>query len=164
MVVERHRHTFDIFFNQQTVAQVLNRLSNSGFSMEQISVVVKQADIDEQLGGNRQFFWYQAQTGTASIVGSMLGAICGCLVGIGILVVPGFGPLIIVGTSGTALVATLAGAGIGVVSGGLISALNNTVINLDRVDSAHHSQIEYLVVVNGTDDEVRRAESILGRS
>jgi len=165
MVVERHGHTFGMFFNQQAAAQALNRLSNSGVLMEQISVVVKQADIDEQLGGAGQFFWYPAQAGSAtSVVGSILGAICGCLVGIGVLAVPGVDPLIAVKTSGTAVVATLAGAGIGVVSGGLISALNSREINLDRAERDRHSQVEYLVVVNGSDDEVRRAEFILSKS
>jgi hypothetical protein len=165
MVVERHKRTFGIFLNYQALEQALNKLSSSGFLMEQISVVVKQADIDEQLGGAGEFFCYQAQTGTAtSVVGSLLGAICGCLVGIGILAVPGVGPFIAVGTSGTALTMTLAGAGIGVVSSGLISTLNGSEITLDRVDRNCRSQTEYLVVVNGTDDEVRHADSILGRS
>lgn len=165
MLEEQQSHTFGIFFAQQAAVQAVNRLNNSGFLMEQVSVVIKQVDNNEQLDGAEQFFWYSNQTGSAiSIVGSLLGGICGCLVGIGVLAVPGVGPLIAVGTSGTALVATLAGAGIGVVSGGLISVLDSTEISLDKDDCEHHFQAEYLVIVRGTDDEVSRAKSILGMS
>ena len=59
----------------------------------------------------------------APLTGSMLGAISGCLVGIGILAIPGVGPILAIGTSGTAVVTTIAGAGIGLASGSLISAL-----------------------------------------
>lgn len=86
--------------------------------------------------------------------------------GIGVLVVPGVGPIVAVATSGTALAGTLAGAGIGLASGGLISALAGLGMTLGRasVESDRFSQDEYLVMVNGTDDEMSRAESILSSS
>lgn len=79
---------------------------------------------------------------------------------------PGVGPFVAVATSGTALAATLAGAGIGVVSGGLISAKACLGMTKDqaRVDSDRFFGCEYLVMVDGTDDEVCRADSILSRS
>ena len=83
----------------------------------------------------------------------MVGAIGGCLVGFGVLAVPGVGSLIPIGTSGTALVTTIAGAGIGVASCGLIEALADLGIASD--------QSKYRVIVDGTDDEVGRAKTIL---
>lgn len=100
-----------------------------------------------------------------AIVGSMLGAIGGCLVGLGILAVPGVGPLVAVGTSGAAFGTTLVGAGIGLVSGVLTEALAGLGLTRDRGDYSDRTcQSEYLVIVDGTDDEVCRAESILSRS
>jgi len=64
----------------------------------------------------------QAKTAhCATITGSMLGAIGGCLAGMGILAIPGFVPILAIGSAGTAVVVTLAGAGIGLAGGGLIS-------------------------------------------
>ena len=93
----------------------------------------------------------------------MLGAIGGCLVGLGFIAVPGVALIVAVGTSGTALVSTLAGAGIGIASGSLISALTKLEISSERarVDSDRFLQCEYLVRVNGTYEEVCLAESIL---
>jgi hypothetical protein len=105
---------------------------------------------DEQLGeaDMSEHFWYRTQDGKATcatITGSMVGALGGCLVGIGILAIPGVAPLIAVGTSGTALAATIAGAGIGIVSGNLISALASLEIFSDRarVDSDRSSSGAY---------------------
>jgi hypothetical protein len=94
----------------------------------------------------------------------MLGAIVGCLLGVGLLAVPGVGLVVAVGTSG-ALTATLAGAGIGLAIGGLIEALAGLGMTDSpaRIDSDRLFRGEYLVIVNGTDNEVRRAEYILSR-
>jgi hypothetical protein len=64
----------------------------------------------------------QARTAhCATVTGSMLGAIGGCLAGMGVLAIPGFVPILAIGSAGTAVVITLAGAGIGLASGGLIA-------------------------------------------
>ncbi|MBV9387030.1 MAG: hypothetical protein JOZ78_11450 [Chroococcidiopsidaceae cyanobacterium CP_BM_ER_R8_30] len=69
----------------------------------------------------------QAKTAhCATITGSMLGAIGGCLAGMGVLAIPGFVPILAIGSAGTAVVITLAGAGIGLAGGGLISTLAAT--------------------------------------
>jgi hypothetical protein len=62
----------------------------------------------------------------ATITGSMIGAIGGCLAGMGVLAIPGFVPILAIGSAGTAVVITLAGAGIGLAGGGLVSALTAT--------------------------------------
>lgn len=158
MVLE-HRRAVGIFHYHIDVERGLKELNSSGFSAEQISVVAQDAGINEH--------WYQAKDGNAtcaSITGSMLGAIGGCLVGLGLLAVPGVGLLVGVGTSGMALGTTLAGAGIGAATGGLIEALASSRRNVVGVESDRFSLGKYLVIVDGTDEEVRRAESILNRS
>ncbi len=167
MVSVEHQRVVGIFAHRIDAEYAVEKLNNSGFSMNQISVVAIDAE-DHQFGeiGMSNYVWYKAHDGTATcsmITGSMLGAIGGCLVGLGLIAVPGVALVVAVGTSGTALVSTLAGAGIGLASGSLISALTKLGITSDRarVDSDRFLQGEYLVIVKGTPEEVRLAESIL---
>jgi len=167
MNLSKPNSAFGIFTNSREMEFALNELNSAGFPEEQISVVAKDAGYQDPLGeaGMSARVRYTTPEGTAvgAIAGSMLGAIGGCLVGLGILAVPGVGPFIAVGTSGTALAGTLAGAGIGVASGGLIEALASlgTFEHRTRICSDRcWSQAEYLVIVYGTDDEVRRAKTI----
>jgi len=79
--------------NRIDMEHALNELNSAGFLRAQISVVTKDADRDEQLGGAgmSERVEDKAQAGAPiwAITGSMLGAIGGCLVGLGILAVPG---------------------------------------------------------------------------
>jgi len=185
MVLGQKRRAVGRFSNRLTAEKAFSQLNRAGFSVAQISIVAKYADYDAQLdgvgisdcaetetqrsaGGSSGGALPQAQSKTAAgaITGGMLGAVVGCLVGLGMLTVPGIGAVLAVGTSGTALATTLGGGGVGVVSGGLISALAGLKIlpNRSRVDSDRYLQGEYLVMVDVTNDEVHRAESILSRA
>lgn len=162
-----NRRAVGTCYNRQDAEHAVKELNSYGFSMDQISVVAIDADRDDQPreAGMSDYVWYKAHDGTATsaaITGSMLGAIGGCLVGLAISAVPGVGLIVAVGTSGTALAATLAGAGIGGASGGLISALSGLRMTHSpaRVSSDRFSFGKYLVMVDGTDDEVHRAEYI----
>lgn len=161
MVLGQERCAVGTFPNRQDMEYALNELNSAGFPMEQISVVAKDAEKDDQLGraGISDRVEDTASGATqCAIAGSMLGAMSGCFVGLGILAVPGVGPIIAVGTFGTALAATLVGTGIGLVSGCLIDTLAGLGI------LRYQSRSEYLVIVDGTYDEVLRAESILSKS
>lgn len=172
MVLGQHRSAVGTFLNRIDAEHALNELLGAGFPMAQICVVTTYADSDQPRGGAEMndYVGYTVQEGAATgatIAGSMLGAIGGCLVGIGMLVVPGVSAVVAVGTSATAVAMTLAGAGIGLSCGGLIEALAGLGILADRratFDGDRFSQGEYLVMVDGKHDDVRRAESILSKS
>ena len=171
MILGQHRSAVGTFLNRIDAQNALNELLGAGFLMAQICVVCTEADRDQVPGGAEMsdyvgYIQEEAATG-ATIAGSMLGAVGGCLVGIGMLAVPGVGSVVAVGTSATALAMTIAGAGIGLCCGGLIEALAGLGILADRratFDGDRFSQGEYLVMVDGKDDDVRRAESILSKS
>lgn len=167
MVLSQHRCAVGSFLNHVNVEHALNELKSAGFPMKQISVIAKDADCDDWLGRSSidaQSGKTQARVPICAIAGSLLGAIGGCLVGLGILAVPGV--VVVVASAGTALAATLVGAGVGIASGSFIGACRGLKITKDRarVYGDRCSQSEYLVIVDGTDDEVLRAEFIFGKS
>ncbi len=81
------------------------------------------------------------------------------------LTVPGVGLLVALGTTGAALTTIFAGAGIGAASGGLILSALASLESSDqaRVVPDGCGRDEFLVIVDGTDEEVCQAESILSR-
>ena len=178
MVLIYYRRIVGAFSSRQDAELALGKLKRAGFPIAQISVMTREigrhdptigADSSNSLGDNGYtplFGYAQERTASgATITGSILGAIGGCLIGIGVLVVPGVGAVVAVGTSGIALAATLAGAGIGAVGGGLVSVLTDPEIprNQDELMSDRFSHGDYLVMIDGTDKDVRHAESILSR-
>lgn len=151
------------FSSRQEAEDALNELQRSGFSMDRVSVIARDTDQRDEMAGasvNKQS-GAQAREGAGSgaVAGTTLGGIGGLLVGLGTLTIPGVGPFLAAGTIAT----TFAGAGIGAASGGLIGALTNLGISKDRAKtySERVSQGGQLVIVDGREDEIRRAESIL---
>lgn len=131
MDLGQYRRDDGKFTNRPDAENARKDLNN--LSINQFYIVTKSTDLDDQLGeaGKSDFVAYTAKDRNAtcaSITGGMVGAIGGCLLGLGLLVVPGVGTILAVGTSGAALAATIAGAGIGIASGGLISALGGSDI------------------------------------
>jgi len=158
MVGGQKRRVVSTFYNRIDAEHALNELNSAGFRKAEISVSAN-TERDDQLDGpcthcNIEDKPEERTATCGTITGSMLGAIGGYLVGLGLLAVPGVGPLVAVGASGTAVITTLAGVGIGIASCSLIEALANLGISSNR-------EAEYLVMVDGTDDEVRQAESII---
>lgn len=169
MVLSQDRHAIGTFFNRQDAEYALKELKSAGFPMERISFLVTDREAERRDNGTSDHAAFKVIGNTspcASITGSMIGAIGGCLVGLGLLVVPGIGSVVAVGTSGMALAATLAGAGIGAAGGSLLNTLAGSEMNLEpaKYYRNHFSPGDYLVIVNSTDEEVRHAEYILTRS
>lgn len=169
MVLSQDRRAIAIFSQRQEAESALAELQTAGISVAQISVVTKELDSNHQIDGfaTNDFFWYHApppgRATCAAITGSMVGAICGCLFGLGLIVVPGIGPIVALGTVEATLAATLAGAGVGVAGGSIIENLVDLRSDIDqaRPNSDRVSADEYLVIVTGTEDEVSCAKSIL---
>jgi uncharacterized membrane protein len=158
-----------MFSNHLDAQQALNKLVGAGFALSQL-YVVEDIDCEEMLGDaelKRRIEDIknnaECERGTgATIIGIMLGAISGSLLGIGLLPIPVVG-LVAVGTSMTVLATTLAGAGLGAVICGLGGAITGLEISQDqtRVERKDFWQGKYLVMVDGTADDVYRALSLL---
>lgn len=177
MVIGHHKRAVGTFANYRDAEAALYELRDSGFPMDRISIVGRDiAHHDEVAGasasdriaaGSKQVARdTEADEGakTGAIAGGALGGLTGLLVGLGALAIPGIGPVMLGGAAATAIATTLSGGAIGAAAGGLVGGLVGLGIPEDRarVYSDRISRGEYLVMVEGSEEEIRRAEAILG--
>lgn len=159
-----------VFPHRQNAEAALRELRNAGFNMDNVSVVGKNADRDDQLAGVEMS---DRATGTkadegakaGAATGGALGGLTGLLVGLGALAIPGIGPVMAGGALATALATTAAGGAIGAAAGGLTGALVGLGIPEERAKLYNDRVLrgDYLVMVDGTEDKLRHAEPIVSR-
>ncbi|MFM2064069.1 MAG: hypothetical protein RLZZ507_3740 [Cyanobacteriota bacterium] len=165
MTSQKYQRAIGTFANRQQAEEALSELRNSGFPMNRVSVLAKDTERNEQIAGarvkDRGDTEAQEGAGIGATTGTVLGGLGGLLVGLEALIVPGAGPFLAAGTIAT----TLAGAGIGAAAGGIIGALTGLGIPEEeaRDYSERVSQGEYLVILEGSEDEIRRAASVLSK-
>lgn len=100
-----------VFENHQQADNSVMQLRQKGFRQEEISVVAKQHQQTDEMGGT-----YNDSIVDGAATGSALGGIGGLMAAAGALAIPGFGPIIAMGP----LAAILGGAVAGGVAGGLV--------------------------------------------
>ncbi|MGI2906103.1 hypothetical protein [Tolypothrix sp. VBCCA 56010] len=167
MVVGVHRRAVGVFARRRDAEEALHELKKSGFDMNRVSVVVQDADGDQNIAGAevRERVGDKSDEGATvgAVTGGTLGGLTGLLVGLGTLAIPGIGPIMLAGATATALATTLAGAGIGAVAGSLLGGLIGLGIPEERarVYNDRVQRGQYLVILDGTDAEIAEAEKIL---
>lgn len=162
----RHRRAIGVFPHRRDAEAALTELRDAGFSMNQVSLIAKDSSGGTGAGaniGHGNKADEGAKAGAAT--GGALGGLGGLLVGLGALAIPGVGPVIAGGAAATAIATTLAGGAIGAAAGGIAGGLVGLGIPEDRakVYSDRFQRGEYLVIVDGTESEIQRAEAILKR-
>lgn len=171
MPLSRHSRAIGVFPSREAGGQALDHLILSGFPVGKVFLVGKDSAPNDQPDNvqrmielvNQARVSAISQTAMGMINGLLIGNVSGGLVGLGlglgILALPGVDQLAIANT----VALTLLSSGICVAVAGAIGAL----IGLEmaekqaRLYSRRISCGNYLVIVNGTDDEIHRAESIL---
>ncbi|MBN3923044.1 general stress protein [Nostoc sp. NMS4] len=166
MVVGVQKRAVGVFSHRRDVEHALHELKKVGFDMNRVSVITEDGDKDDIAGaGVSDRVGDQSDEGAkvGAATGGALGGLAGLLVGLGTLAIPGIGPIMLAGAAATTLATTLAGAGIGAVAGSLLGALIGLGIPEERarVYDERVRRGHYLVIVDGTDAEVHRAEAIL---
>lgn len=169
-ITGKHRRSVGVFPNRQAAEHAMHELRDSGFPMGRVSVITRDADKhDDDIAGAevRDRVGNKADEGATlgAVSGGVLGGLTGLLVGLGTLAIPGIGPIMLAGATATTLATTLAGGAIGAVSGGLLGALIGLGIPEERA-RVYEDRIArggYLVIVDGTDEDIARAEAILHR-
>lgn len=174
MVLRQHKRAVGVFSNRHEAEVALRELKDSNFPMDRVSVITRDADKRNDMAGadvrdnvRERTEGNKADEGatTGAIAGGTLGGLTGLLVGLGTLAIPGIGPIMLAGATATAIATTVAGGAIGAVTGGLLGALVGLGIPEERarVYEDRISRGHYLILVEGTDDDIRRAEAILHR-
>ena len=167
--MQRARRAIGVFSHRQDAEAALTELRDAGFSMSQVSLIAKDGDRNNPVGGVNTQTDVGNQAGKSAtagaVTGGALGGLGGLLVGLGALAIPGVGPVIAGGALATALATTAAGGAIGAAAGGITGGLVGLGIP-EANARAYNDRInrgDYLVLVDGTEDELRRAEAILKR-
>ena len=144
-----------IYENHELAIKALERLKEADFPMEKTSLIGQAEIIDDHVHVKSLDDVRIKATGIGLVGASTLGL----LTGLGIFAVPGLGFLYGAG----ALVGAIAGAEIGVVGSALFSILTTIGFHSDNIVKyeQHIKEGRFLVVVNGTLEEVERAEHIL---
>lgn len=167
--VGRQRRAVGVFPTRRDAEDALHELRDSGFAMNRVSVITRDADRGDEIAGAdvRDRVGNKADEGATlgALSGGVLGGLTGLLVGLGTLAIPGIGPVMLAGATATAIATTLSGTAIGAVAGGLLGALVGLGIPEERarVYNERVARGQYLVIVDGTDEEIARAEAILSR-
>jgi hypothetical protein len=165
-MASEHRRAIGIFPDRPRTASALQALSDSKFSMDNVSVIAKETHRQDAIAGVevKPEAVNHADDGGAvgAVTGGVLGGVTGLLVGLGTLTIPGIGPVLLAGEAATAI-ATLVGVGAGAAAGGLLGALVGMGIPEHR--ARHYqdrvAQGDYLIILKDTDLEIARAEKTL---
>ncbi|KAB8330849.1 histidine kinase, partial [Scytonema tolypothrichoides VB-61278] len=169
MVIGVHKRAVGVFSNRRDAEDALYELRESGFPIDKVSVIKRDADRNDDIAGAevRENIGNKSDEGAAvgAVSGGVLGGLTGLLVGLGTLAIPGIGPIMLAGATATALATTVAGAGIGAAAGSLLGALVGLGIPEERA-RVYNERVErgdYLVIIDGTEAEIARAEEIFRR-
>jgi len=153
------------FTHFQDAEQIINKLKKFGFSNVHLSIVAlnPEEQVDEASLQARAEDEVQARVTGATLAGTLLGAVGGCMAGFGFLAIPGIGLILAVGTAQATLIGMIAGAGLGATGCGLLET--RTCYRLARqhalLELSCPSRYEYVVLLDGTEAEVRQAEAIV---
>ncbi|MGG6294665.1 signal transduction histidine kinase (STHK), LytS [Leptolyngbya sp. AN02str] len=161
----QYKRAVGVFKHREDLESALQALLNAGIDRDRISLIGRHTDdlkgADEVRKGQDNLA--QEGAGIGASTGTILGGIGGFLVGAGVLAIPGVGPIFAAGVGISEIAATLAGAGIGAATGGIVGALVGAGIPEDRA-KVYDERVkagDYLLLVDGTDESLRRVESIL---
>lgn len=156
---DKKTSVFAIYPSRAGAEQAVSSLMKSGFSAEDISVLLPENLGTREIGTEKASKAPEGATAGAG-TGAVLGGGLGLLAGIGALAIPGVGPLIAAGP----IMATLAGMGVGGTVGGLTGALIGAGIpeyEAKRYEGAISKGGILVSVHCATSEEIDRAKDVL---
>ena len=167
MAITYQKRAVGTFPTRTQAERALRELKDSGFPMDRVSVIAKDENrpVSDDLHGEDRGNKADEGAAVGAATGGAIGTITGLLVGLGALAIPGIGPIMLAGATATALATTAGGAAIGAAAGGLIGALVGLGIPEERA-KVYHERVargDYLVIVDGTEADIARADTILNR-
>ncbi|GAA6623381.1 hypothetical protein NUACC26_092060 [Scytonema sp. NUACC26] len=165
MALVEHKRAAGVFSHRSEAEYALTTLRDANFPMNKVSIIARDGQHDiagietQPSTGNSA----NAEAAAGAVTGTILGGITGLIVGLGTLAFPGVGSVLLAGEIISTVGATAAGAGIGAATGGLLGALLALGIPEERakVYSDRVLKGNYLIIVDGTDEEILHADYIL---
>jgi hypothetical protein len=175
MITKDTIRALGVFANSQQIEQAINELKAGDFPLEKVSVIAKDVEQGEKLGetqisdGLRPTFGDRIgnqDVNTTGAVGDTLTATTwgSALLGLSSLALPGLGAVLAAGSVGVALVSSVAGVAVGAAANqNLLKALGDLGIPEEkaRVYSDRLQQSYYLLILEGSEEEIHRVEPIL---
>lgn len=157
------KNAIAIISTRQALTQVLDELRAIDFPMQKISVFNMNSEhekLPKNADASNRTITPSEGAKAGAITGGTAGGILALIGGLGILVIPGVGPALAV----ESVLATLLASGASAAFGGLYGAFQGWFApeRLVRLNHPSTSQEEFLVTLEGTADEIRQAEYILG--
>lgn len=154
-----HKSVYAIATSEGQANQIVDSLTNSGFSSNDISVLFPDKDTTHEFSHEKNT---KAPEGavTGAATGGVLGGTLGLLVGIGALAIPGVGPLIAAGPLLAALSGAAAGATVGGITGGLIG-LGIPELEAKRYENRLAEGNILISVITESGEQVEQAKSVL---
>jgi hypothetical protein len=154
-----NKSVYAIAISEGQANQIVDSLTTSGFSSNDISVLFPDKDTTHEFSHVKSTKAPEgAATGAAA--GGVLGGALGLLAGVGALAIPGVGPLIAAGPLLAALSGVAAGATVGGIAGGLIG-LGIPEIEAKRYENRIAQGNILISILAQTGDQVSRAKEIL---
>jgi hypothetical protein len=156
------KSVYAISISEGQANQIVDSLTKSGFSSDDISVLFPDKDTTHEFSHEKNT---KAPEGavTGAATGGVLGGSLGLLAGIGALAIPGVGPLIAAGPLLAALSGAAAGAAVGGIAGGLVG-LGIPEIEAKRYQNRIAEGNILISVLAETGDDVNRAKEVLKNS
>ncbi|MBD1880877.1 MULTISPECIES: general stress protein [unclassified Coleofasciculus] len=167
MTVAENKRAVGVFSNRQDAETALDEVNKAGFPIDRVSVITTQAKPDDQLAGanmsDRIGDEASVTAATKANANTNVGLFGGIFTSLSTLAVPGVGAVMAAGGLGLTLAGTIAGVGIGTAATNrLIEALTDLGIHEDdaKVYSDRLFYNYYLVIVDGTDEEIAKVEGV----
>jgi uncharacterized membrane protein len=148
------KKSISVFKSHEEAVNALHELKESGVDMNKVSLIGKAEIIDDQIHVKSN----KGLIATPVVAGTVLGTTLGVMTGIGLFAIPGFGVLFGAG----AIVGALAGFEVGIATGGLTTILVELGVKEDHITFEEHvKEGSFLLMVDGTEEEISRAEHII---
>lgn len=161
----RTQHAIGLFSTRADAEATLHKLKDAGFNMNHVSIVAKGDEnlrrIPNQELNKDQGEQAKGGAGAGATAGAVTGGALGFAGSLGVLAIPGVGPA---AELGILLANALLGGGIGAAGGGLLGALIGWGIPEEEANYYNnrvYEHNEYLVLVEGSSEEIRNAEAIV---
>jgi hypothetical protein len=156
-----------VFESAETTETALNALREAGFSMDNVLVATQDNIPDDMESPDSEFLENRTVEGLGKgvINGTVFGAIAGLFSGLTTLFLPGLGPIAVVGPVATIAGLTAAGSFYGALGGAIVGTVAGDKFTEGQANIYHQhlTQGHYLIRVEGPEEEITKAASILNQ-